>query len=87
MPFIQFPLPEGRGSFRARFLPKEEQSRHSREGGNPAIPHDTEHSAWMPAGVYPERSRRAGMTILDLSELCRPFVLFDPIVKVVFLIQ
>jgi len=31
------------------FLPKEEQSRHSRESGNPEIPHDTGQSAWMPA--------------------------------------
>ena len=31
------------------FLPKEEQSRHSRAGGNPDIPQYTGQSAWMPA--------------------------------------
>jgi len=31
------------------FLPKEEQSRHARESGNPEIPHYTGQSAWMPA--------------------------------------
>ena len=33
----------------AGFFPKERQSRHSREGGNPVIPQSTGLCAWMPA--------------------------------------
>ena len=47
------------------FLPKEEQSRHSRESGNPEIPPYTGQSAWMPAcaGMTDRRDQAYGKPV------------------------
>jgi hypothetical protein len=47
-------------SFQWEFFPKEEQSCYARTGGHPTIPHDTGHSAWMPAC--------AGMTTGEITQ-------------------
>jgi hypothetical protein len=47
------------------FLPKEEQSRHARERGNPEIPHYPGHRAWMPAcaGMTDRRNPTCGKSM------------------------